>query len=441
MYAHRRAVFVLLAVGLAAAQEQEAKKLLPGEFDPYNEIVKDINQKNFAKALADIDAWRQKFPNSAYRDDGAALEIQAFAETHQPAKALDALAPLMARGLDAVYTGPQGQATVIRLLYSATWAIAQVPDPTADEVSTGKTAAQRLMDYDRQLPGASPAQWEEARADMKAKAGAALFRLAMLPGARAMAKQPPDCAAAESAYALALGAYPDRSLVSYDLGRALNCQVKDQPEKVFAAIYEFQRAAVIDPKLGDPNADPAQVRTFADNAYVRVHGSGEGLDQLKQTVKQSALPPEGFRFSTAAEVAQQKRTEFEQSNPQLAMWMRIKSALVDSNGASFFESQMKDSAVPLLRGTLVEAKPACRPRELLVAVPLPDSPRPPAAELRLKLDKPLGGKPTVGSEFQFEGVATAFAPQPFLLTLDADAQKIAGLKLDACAAPVPRKKR
>jgi hypothetical protein len=430
----------LLSIGLAAAQDQGGKSLLPGEFDSYNEIIKDINLKNFAKALADIASWRKEFPASAYREEGVALEIQALAETNRPGEALDAVGALMARGLDTVYPGPQGQATVIRLLYAATWAISHLPNPSAEQIATGRNATHQLMDYDRQLPGVSPSQWAQARADMKAKADGALFYLAMLPGVQAMSRQPPDCALAESSLAAALGDYPDRSILSYQLGRALNCQVKDQPGKVFAAIYEFERAASIDPKLGDPNADPSKVQSFADNSYTRVHGSEEGLDRLKQLVKQSPLPPSGFSFPTAAEIAEQKRTEFERDNPQVAIWIRIKGALTDSSGASFFDSQMKDTAMPQLRGTLVEAKPECRPRELLVAVPLPDAPRPHVSEIRLKLDRPLAGKPMLGSEFQWEGVAAAFTQQPFLLTMETEAKNILGLKLDPCSAPLPKKR-
>lgn len=439
MQAHGRAAFTLLIAGIAFAQQQAGKELLPGEFDSYNEIVKDVNSRNFSKALTDIDAWRQKFPASAYKDNGAALEIQAFAETNQAAKALDSMGALMSRGLDTVYPGDAGQPTVIRLLYAATWAISHVQNPTAQEITTGESAAKQLMSYDKQLPGVSPAQWEQARADMKAKASAALFYLAMLPGTQAMAKHPPDCAAAEAAYAGAIGAYPDKSLASYELGRALNCQVKEQPDKVFAAIYEFERAAVIDPKLGDPAADPTKVTMFADHAYVQLHGSDEGLQELKQRVKESALPPAGFRFATAAEIAEQKRAEFEKNNPQVAMWLRIKAALAGDGGSAFFENQMKDSSVPKLKGTLVEAKPACRPRELLVAVPAEADTKPAGAEIRLKLERPLAGKPAVGDEFEWEGIATAFTPQPFLLTLDTEPAKISGLKLENCAAPARKK--
>jgi hypothetical protein len=122
------------------------------------------------------------------------------------------------------------------------------------------------------------------------------------------------------------------------------------------------------------------------------------------------------------------------------MWMKIKSALADSGGPAYFESQMKGAAVPLLKGVLVEAKPACRPKELLVAVPLPDAPKPPVAEILLKLDKPLPGKPAAGAEFGWEGVPAAFTPDPFLLTMDVEAAKLQGLSLDACSPPIRKKK-
>jgi hypothetical protein len=96
--------------------------------------------------------------------------------------------------------------------------------------------------------------------------------------------------------------------------------------------------------------------------------------------------------------------------------------------------------VPQLRGVLVDAKPACRPRELTVAVPLPDSQQTPRAEILLKLDKPLTGKPELNQEFHWEGVPAAFTKDPFLLTMDTETVKIEGLKTAACAAVAVKKK-
>jgi hypothetical protein len=262
----------------------------------------------------------------------------------------------------------------------------------------------------------------------------------MQPGVQAMAKQPPDCAAAEAAYTRALKEYPDKTVLSYELGRALNCQLKSQPEKVSEAIYEFERAAVVDPTLGDPKSDPHKVANFADIAYVKIHGSDDGLEQLKQQVRQSPLPPEGFKIQTVEEIAEAKRQEFEKSNPQLALWMKIRGALSDTNGEQYFTDQLKDSQVPQLRGVLMEAKPACHPKELTVGVPQPDTQQSLQPEIRLVLDKPLTGKPERNQEFHWEGVPTAFTKDPFLLTMDTETAKLEGLKTAQCVVTTSRKK-
>jgi hypothetical protein len=430
-----------LAAIVVSAQATTEKKLKEGEYDPYNEVVKDINAANFAKALTDLGAWSQKFPDSDYKDDRTAFYVQAYTAANEPAKALDAAAGLLARDLDnTVFPGPAGKATIVRFLYNVVYAISHDPHPTPAALVTGEKAAHLLMAFDQPIPGVSESDWEKARASMKEQASAALVYIAMQPGVQAMAKQPPDCSIAEAAYTNALVQYPDKSVLSYELGRALNCESKTQPEKISAAIYEFERAAVIDPTLGDPKADPKKVPAFADHAYVTIHGSDEGLDQLKQSVRQSPLPPEGFKIKSATEIAQEKEAEFEKSSPQLALWMRIKGALADTNGEQYFNEQLKDSQVPQLRGVLVSVDRACHPKELTVAVPLPDAQQSPQPEIRLVLDKPLNGKPELNQEFHWDGVPTVFTKDPFLLTMRADTAKLEGLKEAPCAAVTSRKK-
>jgi hypothetical protein len=429
-----------LAAAMAGAQGTPEKKLKQGEYDPYNEVVKDINTASFTKALTDLDAWSQRFPDSDYKDERAAFYVQAYAATNQPAKALDAGSGLMARDLSTVFPGPAGKPTIVRFLYNVVYAISHDPNPTPEAMATGEKAAHEMMGFEEPIPEVSAADWEKARASMKEQASAALVYIAMRPGAQAMAKQPPDCAAADAAYTRALTLYPDKTVLSYELARALNCESKSQPEKISPAIYEFERAAVVDPTLGDPKADPKKVPAFADHAYVTIHGSDEGLDELKQTVRHSALPPEGFKIKSATEIAEEKRAEFEKSNPQLALWMKIKGALVDINGEQYFSEQLKDSQVPQLRGVLVSVDRSCHPAELTVAVPLPDSQQSPRPEIRLVLAKPLSGKPELNQEFHWEGVPTAFTKDPFLLTMETESAKIEGLKTAPCTVVTSRKK-
>jgi len=120
------------------------------------------------------------------------------------------------------------------------------------------------------------------------------------------------------------------------------------------------------------------------------------------------------------------------------MWMKIKAALSDSDGVAYFESQLKGAAVPKLKGMLIDAKPACKSNTLLIAVPLPDAKGEPVAEIALKLDTPLTGKPTLNAEVQWEGLPSAFTPSPFLLTMDTEKASIEGVKVTPCVAAPAR---
>jgi len=148
------------------------------------------------------------------------------------------------------------------------------------------------------------------------------------------------------------------------------------------------------------------------------------------------LPPADFKLKTSAEIASEKEEEFRTKNPQLALWMGIKKQLSDTNGEQYFETSVKNAAVPKMKGTLVEARPACRPKELLVAIS--DATH---AEVKLKLDMPLKGKPDPGTEFQWEGVPSAFTKDPFELTMDTEQDKLEGLKADPCGPARPAAKK
>lgn len=409
------------------------------EYDLFTTASKDLAASGFAKAITDLDAWKQKYAESDYKDMRTLMYVQAYAGAGQQAKALDTAAELLSKDPAVTFNDPaSGPGDILKLLFTTTVAVPQAPNATPEELATGEKAARQLMDFDKKPQGVTDAAWGQVRTQLQAAAKGALLSIAVRPGQAAMAKQPPDCPVAEEAYAKALQTNPDSAFIAYELAKALRCQQKEKPEKISQAIYEFERAAVVDPTLGDPKSDPKKIPAFADNAYITVHGSAEGLDQLKLQVKQSPLPPAGFKIKTATEIAAEKEAEFEKTNPQLALWMKLKGALSDTNGEQYFAGTLKDSAVPKLKGTLVEAKPACRPKELLVALPLPDAKGTPRAEITLKLDKPLTGKPELNTEFQWEGVPSAFTMDPFMLTMATESAKVEGLKSAPCAATPAR---
>src|SRR5262249_25630710 len=213
-----------------------------------------------------------------------------------------------------------------------------------------------------------------------------------------------------------------------------------QPEKISAGLYEMARAVALDPTLGGTAPDPKAIEKYLNSVYTQYHGPDDaGLAELKSLAKNSPFPPAGFKIKSESELITENEEKLKQSNPQLAMWLNVKKSLNDS-GEAYFNEQMKEHQLPKLKGTIVEAKPACRAKELVVA--LSDATHP---EVTLRMVNAEGtaaaltGKPETGIEIQWEGVPTAFSKEPFNVTMDADGKKIENLKMSPCgAAPVKK---
>lgn len=432
------------AAGCGMQFEKKVKD--QGEFDLYNGVLKDADP---AKKLQDLNTWQQKYPESDYKDDRAYLYMQAYAAANQPDKVLEYSAQLMSKDVKCAFKEPQ---TVLAVMYLTCANILRLPAPTPEQLATADKAGHALLDYvqtffaaDKKPAATSEADWAKARADVETVGKAALLYTLAAPGNAALAKNTPaDCAAAEAAYTKALQEYPDAPGAgqdAYSLGRSLICQQQQHPEKVPMALYEIARAVSMDPNKGGLTTQAKQqIDAYLTKIYTAYHGSADGLDQLKQDAMQSPLPPAGFTIKTGAQLAAEQEQQFAQSNPQLALWMGIKKQLADpASGQQYFDSQMKDANVPQLRGTLVEAKPACHPKELLVAVPLPGAQQL-QPEITLKLDAPLGGKPAPNTEFRWQGVPNAFTQSPFMLTMAVEKDKIEGLKMEPCSTAPARKK-
>jgi hypothetical protein len=443
----------------AAAAPQAPKRQYKdnGEYDLYSQAFKDAQTP--AKQIQDLETWAQKYPESDYKDIRTGMLVQAYSAMNppQPAKVLEYASILMAKDLKTVFDDPQdGKRQILYFLFAATVASsaagsAQLPNPTPAQVELGRTAATRLKEEAAAffVPANKPAamsdsDWTKTRAQLDTAADHTLLVLTIYQAEAIMAKTPrvpADCKdVAEPAYKKALVDHPDNAYVSYKLAQSLQCQQKESPEKVFQAIYEYERAAALDPHLGGAQPDAKVVPAYADRAYTGVHGSAEGLDELKAQVKQSPLPPDGFKIKTANEVATEKQAEFEKSNPELAMWMRIKAALTDPADPDYFEGKLKDTAGPKLKGVVVAG--ACRAKEITVGFPLPGQTDPVIPEVKLKFEAALSGKPEPNAEITFEGaVATAFTKDPFMLTLDIEKAKVEGLKTTPCTVAAPYKKK
>jgi hypothetical protein len=325
------------------------------------------------------------------------------------------------------------------LLYATAAAIRDVAKPNAEQLATSEKAARLLLAYDKKPEGVTDDAWAQVRGQLRVAANGSILHVGLVRAAQAIEAK--DCAPAEESMRKTMAEFPDSAQAAWYLGSAALCQYKGRPEKATLGIYEIARAASLDPDKGmvERKWQQETVAPYLEQVYSRYHGpDANGLKQVKELAGASPFPPAGFHIASVTEIAEARQAEFEKSNPKLALWMKIKGALADSGGEQYFANELKDAAVPPLRGVLVSAKPACRPTELLVAVPLPDAPRPLVAEIALKLDKPLAGAPAPTTEFQWTGVPQAFAASPFLLTMGAESASIEGLKSAPCRAAAAR---
>ena len=427
-----------------AAKKKEVKD--QGEFEIYNQVIKNAN--NPAQQLKDLDTWSQKYPDSDFKDDRAYFYMQAYSRTQppQPLKVIEYGKQLIDKGLKNVFPDAATQGHILSVLFQVTWNVAALPNPTPEQLALGEKAGTELQAFIPTyfVPANKPANmddkgWADAKADIEKRTKLAMTTIKLAPAAAALAKN--DCATAESLFLKALAENPDNAAVSYNLGRALSCLSKSNPEKsaeyASRAIYQFVRAAEIDPSLGG-TVEAKKVADYATAVYKSFHGSEEGLAELKQQAKASPTAPAGFRIKSEAEAIAEKEKEFTTRHPQIALWMGIKRQLLDpTNGQQYFEGQLKDADVSgqggakALKGVVVGG--ACRGKEVLVAVPEPGKPAGPA-EITLKLDAALTGKPAAGSEIEFDAVPRAFQREPFMLTMEAEKAKISGLKVETCAA-------
>lgn len=396
-------------------QAQPQKKVKDqGEYDLYNSVVKETDP---AKKLQFLNQWVEKYPETDFQEE----QLQFYNQLNQSAKVLELGNKILAK-----------DAKNLTALTLITANIQKIQNPSPQQLADTQKAAQTLLDNLDSLKPATVTDdaWKQAKPGVQNLAKGTIQWIVTKPATDATTKK--DYPAAEREWRKLVEQFADNGQYAYQLGSVLISE--RNPEKFPQAIYLIARAVAMDPaKGGLAEANRKDVDTYLNRIYTQYHGADDaGLQQLKQMALNAPLPPADFKLKTAAEIASEKEEEFRTKNPQLALWMGIKKQLTDTNGEQYFDGTLKNAAVPKMKGTLVDAKPACRPKELLVAIS--DATH---TEVRLKLDMPLKGKPMPGTEFQWEGVPSAFSKDPFELTMDTEQDKVEGLASEACGPARP----
>ena len=392
---------ILLAISVLALAAQKSEPQWQGqaEYDMYAAAQKEGDPR---KMLALIDAWKNKYPDTQFKLARLQLYLKAYQQ-------LNDLPNLLAT-LNQVLAMEPNDLTVMSPLMYYTMAANDTSPAALDNAV--KVAQSALTNLDTKPSSINDEQWPQARKQIETLAHKTL-------GWAAMHRK--EVALATQEFLKSLQIDPNQGEVDFWLGNTL--RTEKTPEKISQALFYYARAATY-AGPGSLTAEGRQtVEAFVQKAYNAYHGADEaGLNELKTLARAQAFPPKGFIVKSAHEMAAEKEREFAEKNPQLALWMQVKKELTGPEGTQYFETQMKGTALPPLKGTVISARPALRSRELIVGIADPKVP-----EVTLHLDQPLAGKPKTGAEIEFEGVAKEFSADPFTLTLEVERAKMKGL--------------
>ncbi|HVN07310.1 MAG TPA: hypothetical protein VMT86_22980 [Bryobacteraceae bacterium] len=419
---------MLLGIGTGLAQSSQpanssqtapaAKKKQYKDQQEYTLYDSATKEKDPNKKLALLNTWKEKYPESDFKQERLLLYLTTYQSLNQAAKMVDT-------AKDLLTIDPKD----ITALYWITFLAPSLNNTSADGLATTTQAANGLLNAEKPA-NTKDEDWKVAKTNLDAIAYKTL-------GWVAMAQK--NNADAEQDLKKSLAANPNAGEATYWLGQVVLARsiAEKKPEMQSEALYYFARAAAYD---GQGALDPAlrkKVDDYLTKAYTTLHGDTTGLADLKTMAKANPMPPADFKIKTAAEIAAEKEEELKKTNPQLALWLNIKGQLLSPDGQTYFDSSMKGAAVPKLKGWLVSAKPAARSKELLVSMESKDG----APNVTLKLvgtddttPIALTGKPVLGEEIQFEGIGESFTKDPtFMVTFDVQKAKICTVTADGCS--------
>jgi tetratricopeptide (TPR) repeat protein len=396
-----------LVSGLAPQDKKKPDWKDAAEYDLY----KPITQTQDAKLWLDsLDKWTRQYPQSELAEIRRLLYLESYRQLGRTREAFNAAVVVLRDNPNNLFA----LSTIVGSIY-------QLSPPTTADLNFAERATTAIL---ANLDGIyakenRPTEMTDAEAS-KAKPEMRVFAQKTAGWIDWTRK---DFARAEVELRKAIELDPKQGQVSYWLADAMLEQNKTNPEKQQPALYGFARAASYDGPGSLPAGDRKNLTSYLNTAYVKYHGSDEGLSQLMASAKSSPTPPAGFQIKSAAQIEKERIEDeqmFDKKHPERALWKDLKAALTSPTGDTYFETNMKDALVPRLKGKLVAMSPASKPKELVLAIENS------AGDVTLKLDGTLPGKMEPGGEIEFEGIAKSFTKDPFMVTFDAEKAKLSG---------------
>ena len=412
----------------AAKKEKKVKDR--GEYDIYTAAN---NEKDPAKQLQILQSWKEKYPDSDFKQERADAISMAYDKMNKPADTIKAIQ-------DALTINPK-DLTALQLLAKIAGAVLRNNNPSPDVLTVGDQSSALLLsnlenffDASAKPAKVDAAQWAKAKSDTQ--------QLAQTVQGYVKWKQK-DYPAAEAAFRKVLAASGENSQVSLWLGTVEYSNLK----KFSEGLFEYARAAsysgtgALDPKTRQITAD------YLKKAYEGYHGKDDaGFADLQKQATAAALPPDGFHIKSVIDIQNEEegdKAKFAAAHPDIAFFRTLKEALKGDSGQSYFETGVKDAVLPPQEGAFKELKGHLvsqpSPKELLLAVD--DA----SGDVTLVLDPPLKAttKLDPGLEISFFGSPEAFTKDPFNIRFKVERKDVTGLPKETTPVrrPAPAKKK
>jgi tetratricopeptide (TPR) repeat protein len=402
-----------------AAQETEKKWKDRAEYDLYDSITKDTNPKT---RLEKLQQWEKQYPQTDYVKERRTLLLTTYFALSQAKEAVGISKQIL--------TDDPKNFSALYIIVTYTQNLAGNP-PAPDVMDQGEKAANTLLANIETAPANFTAdQWKAQRLQVEELAHSTIGWIEM---------QKKNWAAAEDEFQKALKLDPNSGQLAYYMGTAIASE-KDV-KKMPVALFYFARAATYEGQGSLAAQGRQQVMDYVKKAYKGYHGADEGFDKLIAAAKASPAPPADYSIKSATEIAQAEQQSEEQwtkTHPEEALCKSIKEALNGADGATYFNSSMKDALLPTLKGKVVKLEPEQKPKTILLAMEDGKSDGT-TADATLKFEAALAGKVDVGTELTFEGVPESYTTNPFMVVFNVDKDKLHGWTGKNAPAPVHRR--
>lgn len=374
----------------------------------YELVVEQIGKATDpAKKLELLNQWKEKYPKTNFTIERLGNYLMIYQQTNKPKEMFETAKEIAAADPKNV-TGPFYITALVLSMRSTDPAVLE------DGEKAANTLLSNLDEYF--APAKKPANvaddaWAKQKSDAQMQALQTLVYTAT-------AKK--DWPAVEERISNILKANPKNAMFSYQLGAAILAQRK--PEKQVFAIWHFARACGLEGEGAAPAADKTKVCDYYGRVFPQYRGDKKGMEELKAKAAATVFPPPDFAIQTKQQEDIAQLEELKKTNPQLAIWVQMKQALVAPDGAAYAE-QLKGQQLPKFKGKVVSMDPPTNPRKVVVGISDASAP-----EITIEIDDKafLPGKVEPGTELEFEGIAKDFTADPFNLTVTAEKEKITG---------------